>query len=108
MQADCRSEQITEEQLALFEAERKALGVNVEDLSKDDGNGSDDKDSPASADSGTGAKPRGRNSLPGHLKRERRVHDLAEAEKHCEACDQDLRALGEDTSERLQSASCRR
>ncbi len=30
-----RSEQITEEQLALFEAELKAQGVNVEELSKD-------------------------------------------------------------------------
>ena len=29
-----RSEQISEEQLALFEAELKAQGVNVEDLSK--------------------------------------------------------------------------
>ena len=29
-----RSEQITDEQLALFEAELKAQGVNVEDLSK--------------------------------------------------------------------------
>ena len=45
-----RSEQITEEQLALFEAELKAQGVNVEDLSKDKGavNGPDDKDPPAS------------------------------------------------------------
>ena len=74
-----RSEQITEEQLALFEAELKAQGVNVEDLSKDGGNGPDDKDPPASADSSAGAKPRGRRPLPAHLKRERIVHDLAEA-----------------------------
>ena len=47
-----RSEQITDEQLALFEAELKAQGVNVEDLSKanDDGNGPDDDDPPASQD----------------------------------------------------------
>ena len=37
-----RSEQITEEQLALFEAELKAQGVNVEDLSKHGGSGPDD------------------------------------------------------------------
>ena len=44
-----RSEQITDEQLALFEAELKAQGVNIEDLSEgnDDGNGSDDKGPPA-------------------------------------------------------------
>ncbi len=40
-----RSEQITEEQLALFEAELKTRGVNIEDLSKanDSGNGPDDQ-----------------------------------------------------------------
>jgi transposase len=96
-----RSEQITEEQLALFEAELKAQGVNVEDLSKDDGSGPDDKDPPASPGN-TGAKPRGRSPLPAHLKRERIVHDLAEAEKHCTACDQDLREFGEETSERYE------
>jgi transposase len=97
-----RSEQITDEQLVLFEAELRAQGVNVEDLSKDGGNGPDDKGPPASADSSTAAKPRGRSSLPAHLKRERIVHDLAEAEKHCTACDQDLREFGEETSERYE------
>ena len=96
-----RSEQITEEQLALFEAELKAQGVNVEDLAKDVGSGPDDNP-PASADSSAGTKPRGRSPLPSHLKRERIVHDLAEAEKHCNSCDQDLRAFGEETSERYE------
>jgi transposase len=98
-----RSEQITEEQLALFEAELKAQGVNVEDLTKgnDTGNGPDDKDPPASPGS-TEAKPRGRRALPAHLKRERIVHDLDEAEKHCQACEQDLREFGEETSERYE------
>jgi transposase len=97
-----RSEQITEEQLALFEAELKAQGVNVEDLSKHGGSGPDDKDPPASADSSAGTKPRGRSPLPAHLKRERIVHDLAETEKHCAACGQDLRQFGEETSERYE------
>jgi zinc-finger binding domain of transposase IS66/Transposase C of IS166 homeodomain len=97
-----RSEQITEEQLALFEAELKAQGVNVGDLSKDGGSGPDDKDLPASVDSSAGAKPPGRSPLRAHLKRERIVHDLAEAEKHCAACDQDLREFGEKTSERYE------
>src|SRR5580704_7564986 len=75
-----RSEQITEEQLALFEAELKAQGVNVEDLSKgkDAGSGPDDKDPPASPGSSAEAGSRGRRALPGHLKRERIVHDLEE------------------------------
>src|SRR5882672_7686501 len=66
-----RSEQITDEQLALFEAELKAQGVNVEDLSKDSdaGNGPDDLDPPSTPDN-TEAKPRGRRALPAHLKRE--------------------------------------
>ena len=97
-----RSEQITDAQLALFEAELKAQGVNVEDLSKDCETGPDDKDPPASADSSAGAKPRGRSPLPAHLKRERIVHDLDEAEKHCAACEQDLREFGEETSERYE------
>ncbi len=40
--------------------------------------------------------------LPRHLKRERIVHDLDEAEKHCAACSQDLRRVGEETSERYE------
>jgi transposase len=98
-----RSEQITEEQLALFEAELKAQGVNVEDLTKgnDTGSGPDDKNPPASPGH-TEANPRGRRVLPAHLKRERIVHDLDEAEKHCQACEQDLREFGEETSERYE------
>ena len=101
--ADARSEQITEEQLALFEAELKAQGVNVEDLSKgnDAGNGPDEKNPPASSGN-TETNPRGRRALPAHLKRERIVHDLGEAEKHCAICAQDLREFGEETSERYE------
>jgi len=99
-----RSEQITEEQLALFEAELKAQGVNLEDLSKgkDAGNGPDDKDPPASPGSSAEAGSRGRRALPGHLKRERIVYDLEEEEKHCVICAQDLREFGEETSERYE------
>jgi transposase len=98
-----RSEQITEEQLALFEAELKAQGVKVEDLSKgsDSGNGTDDNDPPA-APGNPEAIPRGRRPLPAHLKRERIVHDLDEAEKHCAACARNLHEFGEETSERYE------
>jgi transposase len=44
----------------------------------------------------------GRQPLPRHLKRERIVHDLADCEKHCAVCRQDLRPIGEQTSERYQ------
>jgi transposase len=99
-----RSEQITDEQLALFEAELKAQGVNVEELSKDkdSGNNSDDNDHPGSTGRSPEANSRGRRALPGHLKRERIVHDLAEAEKHCAVCEQDMREFGEETSERYE------
>jgi transposase len=99
-----RSEQITDEQLALFEAELKAQGVNVEELSKDkdSGNKPDDNDHPGSTGRSPEANSRGRRALPGHLKRERIVHDLAEAEKHCAVCEQDLREFGEETSERYE------
>jgi transposase len=98
-----RSEQITEEQLALFEAELKAQGVNVEELAKDNdaGNGPGNGEPPASPGNAEGT-PRGRRALPAHLKRERIVHDLDEAEKHCTACAQDLREFGEETSERYE------
>jgi transposase len=49
-----------------------------------------------------GGKPRGRQPLSKNLKRERVVHDLAESEKHCGECDQDLRAIGEEVSERYE------
>src|ERR1700710_1892834 len=82
-----RGEQITEEQLALFEAELKAQGINIEDLSKDSdaGKGPDDKDLPA-AQGNTESPSRGRRCLPARLKRERIIHDLTDAEKHCTEC----------------------
>ena len=43
-----------------------------------------------------------RKPLPPHLKRERIEHDLPEAEKHCADCDQDLRPIGEEVSERYE------
>src|SRR4051794_5932067 len=45
---------------------------------------------------------RGRQPLGRHLKRERIVHDLADAEKHCACCGRDLRLIAEETSERYE------
>jgi transposase len=91
-----KSEQLSREQLALFAAE---LG-----LSLPEGEESDDHDEkpPASASGSGSGKPRGRKPLPKHLKRERIEHDLTEKEKHCTACDQDLRRIGEEVSERYE------
>jgi hypothetical protein len=44
----------------------------------------------------------GRQPLARHLKRERIIHDLAEAEKHCVGCDKGLRLIAEETSERYE------
>src|SRR2546423_4345674 len=57
---------------------------------------------PVSASGSGSGKPRGRKPLPRHLKRERIEHDLPESEKHCAHCDQDLRRIGEQISERYE------
>jgi hypothetical protein len=45
---------------------------------------------------------RGRKPLPQHLQRERVEHDPPETDKHCTQCDQDLRRIGKETSERYE------
>jgi transposase len=95
-----KSEQLSREQLALFAAE---LGMSVPDAegTEDD---SDPEDPPPNlTGSGTApGKPRGRKPLPRHLKRERVEHDLPDSEKHCAQCDQELRRIGEEVSERYE------
>jgi len=54
---------------------------------------------PAADQKSPRGKSDGRQPLAKHLKRERIEHDLAEADKHCEACRQDLRPIGEESSE---------
>jgi transposase len=92
-----RSEQLSDDQLRLFAQD---LGL-AEPVFKEE---NDDEDPPApEADSNvTSGKPRGRRPLPGHLKRERIVHDISQEEKHCNACDEDLRRIGEEVSERYE------
>jgi transposase len=92
-----RSEQLSVDQLRLFAQELNAPEVSVETEKDDD---------PASgAGAGGGmetSRPRGRRTLSPHLKRERIEHDLTEEDKHCTACRQDLRHIGEETSERYE------
>ena len=42
-----------------------------------------------------------RKPLPKDLPRERVVHDIADADKHCDSCGQGLHCMGEETSEQL-------
>ena len=91
-----KSEQLSREQLALFAAE---LGLDLPEAKDSD---DQDDEPPASASTSDSGKPRGRKPLPRHLKRERIEHDLPESEKHCAHCDQDLRRIGEEISERYE------
>lgn len=96
-----KSEQLSADQLALFAAawqERQAEAAG----SADDHDDEDPSAKPGGAATSPKKKGGGRQPLARHLKRERIVHDLAEAEKHCAACQQDLRPIGEESSERYE------
>ena len=92
------SERLSEDQLALFGNEWKAQTEAESPAAKDD---QDDHPRVVSGDS-PNHRQHGRRPIPEHLKRERIVHDLAENEKHCGSCDQDLRRIGEEVSERFE------
>jgi transposase len=96
-----KSEQLSADQLALFAAAWQAR--QAEAPAKPEGS---DDDDPNGAGGGGEPAPKkrsgGRQPLPRHLKRERIVHDLAEEDKHCAACHQDLRPIGEESSERYE------
>ena len=105
-----KSERLSEDQLALFQAELNAQGTSIEDIlteAEQDGTaatGPDDNQEPPAAppaSSNTNAASRGRKPFPKHLKRERIEYDLSESEKHCNGCAQTMRRIGEDVSEKL-------
>jgi len=96
-----KSEQLSTDQLALFEAAWQARQADAEPTEPD----SSDDDPNATPGAGVSAAKKrtgGRQPLARHLKRERIVHDLAEQEKHCSTCQQDLRPIGEESSERYE------
>jgi hypothetical protein len=98
-----KSEQLSADQLALFASEWQARQAAAEAPAASDGPDDDnDAATPGAGDSAPKKKTGGRQPLPRHLKRERIVHDLAEEEKHCAACQQDLRPIGEESSERYE------
>jgi transposase len=95
-----KSEQLSADQLALFAAAWQARQAEREATAKSED--SDNDDTPGVAGSGPKKRGGGRQALPRDLKRERIVHDLEDSEKHCNECNQDLRPIGEETSERYE------
>lgn len=97
-----KSEQLSEDQLSLFAAALQTLYPETADQ-KDSGEGGCEPEPEPEADTqGQRKRSGGRRPLPAQLKRERVVHDLAQQEKHCDHCGQDLRQIGEQTSERYE------
>ena len=94
------SERLSEDQLALFAAELQAQIPEAAEAAKDDDS---NDDSVSKANETPKGNPRGRRPIPGHLKRERIVHDLAEDQKStATTADEDLRRIGEEVSERYE------
>jgi transposase len=99
-QRNRKSEQLSKEQLALFETAWQARNPEEESAAAKDDDDSDDDPEGGQPSRGTTSKKRGgRQPLARHLTRERIVHDLAESEKHCSCCGKDLRLIEEETSE---------
>jgi transposase len=95
-QRNRKSEQLSKEQLALFEALWKASDPEEEESEPAAEQEQDKPEEPQAK------KRSGRQPLAKHLIRERIVHDLAEVEKHCDGCGKDLRLIAEETSERYE------
>jgi transposase len=98
-----KSEQLSADQLALFAAawQARQAGAETEASAKTDDSDNNDA-TPGGGEPAPKKRTGGRQPLPRHLERERIVHDLAEEEKHCPACHQDLRPIGEESSERYE------
>lgn len=91
-----RRERVDEHQLFLFAAAVLAQGGKTPPASEEtEAPKSDSKPSSPSAG-------HGRQRLPKSLWRERRVYDLEEAKRQCPECQEPLRRIGEDVSERLE------
>lgn len=97
-----KSEQLSADQLLLFAAAWQARQAEAQADATAQSDRSDDDGAPGAGGSAAKKRGGGRQPLPRHLKRERIVHDLADSEKHCDACKQDLREIGEESSERYE------
>jgi transposase len=98
-QRNRKSEQLSKDQLALFETLWKASDPDAEEDSEAHADQEQDK---AEAPPEAPKKRSGRQSLARNVIRERIVHDLPEAEKHCGCCGKDLRLFDEEISERYE------
>jgi transposase len=98
-QRNRKSEQLSKDQLALFETLWKASRPEEEEEEQAPEPAAEDEPKPEEPQV---KKRSGRQPLARHLVRERVVHDLAESEKHCTCCGQDLRLIAEETSERYE------
>jgi transposase len=97
-QRNRKSEQLSKDQLALFETLWKSRQPEEAEAE------AEETPEPAAEDQPKPEEPQahkrsGRQPLARHLVRERVVHDLPESEKHCDGCGQDLHLLGAETSE---------
>ena len=92
-----KSEQLSKEQLALFEELWKAQQAEEESEEAEPDPGGDEGAQTPRTEKASVRKP-----LPSHLVRERIVHDLTDSEKRCQECGKDLRLIGEDKSERYE------
>src|SRR3979409_192217 len=96
-----KSEQLSDDQLALFASAWQARQAEAEPT-KPDASDDDPNANPGAGEPASKKRAGGRQPLPRHLKRERIVHDLAEEEKRCSTCQQSLRPIGEESSERYE------
>ena len=95
-----KSEQLSKDQLALFETLWKANDPGEEEEKQKGAElPAEEEQKPEKPET---RKRSGRQALARHLVRERVVHDLAASEKHCDCCGKDLHLVGEETSERYE------
>jgi transposase len=99
-QRNRKSEQLSKEQLALFDTLWKNSDPEaVEEDADCEPEAEQERDAPEEPRT---KKRSGRQPLAEHVIRERIVHDLPEAEKHCGCCGKDLRLFDEEISERYE------
>jgi len=103
-QRNRKSEQLSKEQLALFETLWKASDPEAEkeEDSEPDADPAADPEADKPEEPPQVKKRSGRQPLAKSVMRERIVHDLPEAEKHCGCCGKDLRLFDEEISERYE------
>lgn len=91
-----RRERVNENQLFLFAVALVSAGREAP--KEREGSGAPEKTAGGAAK----CQGHGRQRLPKSLRRERRVYDLEEAKRQCPECQERLRRIGEDVSERLE------